>query len=463
MHSRSALEANRRALIVSLSVLAFLSIVTNLCSSQTFGTTGSFANTNGASPYYEALAQGTDGNLYGTVEGGGASSYGLVFNTAVGGGIGTVLTFNGTNGGHPYSGLALGTDGYFYGTTTYGGSSSVGTVFSTGVGTLHSFNVTDGSDANGTLVLGSDGSFYGTTTYGGTLGGYGTVFKITSTGTLTTLHVFSGTDGAYPYAGLIQGTDGNFYGTTSQHGSGLYGTVFKITSSGTLTTLHNFTGGSDGANPYAALVQGVDGNFYGCTESGGTLGFGTVFKITSSGTLTTLHSFAGGSDGLYPYAALIQGTDGNFYGTTSSGGNSSNSGIIFKMTTAGATTNLHSFSGSDGKIPYGGLVQDTNGTFFGTTTQGGAYGYGTIFSLSTGLGAFVKTVPTSGSVGSSVLVLGTNLTGATKVTFNGTSATFTVLSSSEIKTTVPAGATTGTVKVTTPGGTLSSNVAFTVH
>ena len=169
------------------------------------------------------------------------------------------------------------------------------------------------------LVQGSDGNFYGTTYVGGA-NGDGTVFKTTPSGTLTTLYSFAGSDGDTPVAGLVQSRDGNFYGTTSAGGVNDGGTVFKITPSGTLTTLYSFAGnGSDGANPFAELVQGSDGNFYGTTLSGGENNDGTVFKITPSGTLTTLYSFAG-SDGDQAYAGLVQGSDGNFYGTTYAGG-----------------------------------------------------------------------------------------------------------------------------------------------
>jgi uncharacterized repeat protein (TIGR03803 family) len=443
-----------------------------LSQAQTFGTLTNFSQSNGAWPYYMSLAQNTNGNLYGTASSGGSNGYGIVFDLSTAGTEGTLTNFNSTNGATPLGGLALGTDGNLYGTTSYGGSgTNNGTFFkvtSTGIATLLSFTSADGGQPSGTLVQGTDGNFYGTTVYGGA-SNYGTVFKITPTGTLTTLHSFSGSDGEYPYAGLIQGTDGNFYGTTEQGGSSsLYGTVYKITSAGTLTTLHSFTS-SDGANPYGGLVQATDGNFYGTTEAGGpySCGCGTVFKITSAGTLTTIYDLGtGSSDGANPYAGLIQGTDGNLYGTTSSGGTYAH-GAVFKITTAGTMTTLHSFCSTlhnnyctDGNDPTGGLAQDTNGTFYGTTFAGGTYGYGTVFSLSDGLGAFVKTVPTSGAAGTSVIILGTSLTGATKVTFNGTAATFTVVSAYEITTKVPTGATTGTVKVTTPSGTLSSNVVF---
>jgi uncharacterized repeat protein (TIGR03803 family) len=169
----------------------------------------------------------------------------------------------------------------------------------------------------------------------------------------------------------------------------------------------------------------------------------------------------GCADGQVPNAGLIQATDGNFYGTTLSGG-TLGAGTIFKITSTGTLTTLHSFTGTDGEEPYAGLIQGTNGEFYGTTSGGGAHGYGVVFRLSAGLGPFVETRPTSGKVGAAVTILGTDLTGATSVTFNGQAATFTVVSSSEITTNVPTGATTGEVEVKTPGRTFTSNVEFRV-
>jgi uncharacterized repeat protein (TIGR03803 family) len=352
--------------------------------------------------------------------------------------------------------------------------------------TIYSFcaqpNCSDGANPYGPLIQATDGSFYGTTTLGGI--GAGTIFRITPEGTLTTLHSFVGypTDGANPSGPLIQARDGNFYGTTAEGGAFGYcnsgcGTVFKITTRGILTTLHSFAI-ADGYSPTSsALVQGADGSLYGTTPGGGAssncggLGCGTVFKITTRGTLTTLHSFAI-ADGNYPDGTLIQATDGNFYGTTSCGGAYAGargscpigSGTVFKITPGGALTTVYSFCAqptcSDGANPIAGLVQATDGDFYGTT-EGGTNN-GTVFSLSVGLSAFVRTLPTSGKVGTAVKILGTKLTGASSVSFNGTAAVFKVLSSSEITTTVPAGATTGTVQVVRPGGTLSSNVNFRV-
>jgi uncharacterized repeat protein (TIGR03803 family) len=443
---------------------------------QSFHTVVSFNGPNGQNPI-PAVVQGLDGNFYGTTEFGGLSGCGTVFEVTAKGTVNTLFTFEGASGTNPFGALVLGTDGNFYGTTGSNGAFGNGTVFkmkpSGALTTLHNFGTTDGSFPTGALVQGTDGSFYGTTDSGGA-NGVGTVFKITSAGMLTTLHSFDVTDGANPFAGLIQATDGNFYGTTYNGGANGVGTVFKITPAGVLTTLHSFNT-TDGSFPDGALVQGADGAYYGTTSLGGAnscliggtdYGCGTVFKITAAGTLTTLHSFDG-TDGQSPGGALAQATDGNFYGTTAYGGGSSactyGCGTIFEITSAGTLTTLHSFDFTDGAYPSAAPLQATNGTFYGTTEAGGSSGAGVIFSLSVGLGPFVRTLPLGGKVGAAVKILGTNLTSATGVTFNGAPATFTVVSSSEITTTVPVGATTGTVQVTTPRGTLSSNVAFRVR
>jgi uncharacterized repeat protein (TIGR03803 family) len=269
------------------------------------------------------------------------------------------------------------------------------------------------------------------------------------------LHSFDGTDGAEPN-GLVQGTDGNFYGTTYTGGdiAEPLGTVFKITSSGTFTSLLSFNG-AEGGSPTAGLVQGANGNFYSTTST-------TFFEITPSGTLTTLHTFNGMDGSGNSARGLVLGADGNFYGITGVGG-ANGYGTVFKMTPSGALTMLHSFDDlTDGQDPGPALVQDTNGNFYGTAALGGASDHGTIFSLAVGWGPFVETLPTSGTVGAAVMILGTNLTGATAVTFNGTAAVFKMVSASEITTTVPSGATTGEVQVMTPSGTLSSNVSFRV-
>jgi uncharacterized repeat protein (TIGR03803 family) len=215
--------------------------------------------------------------------------------------------------------------------------------------------------------------------------------------TFTTLANFNGTNGRTPVGALAQGTDGNLYGTTRDGGAYSNGRVFRVTPTGTLTTIYSFcaeVNGPDGHKPFAGLVLATDGNFYGTTGTGGAyLYFGTVFKITASGTLTTLHGLAGyPTDGSQPFAGLIQATDGNFYGTSQRGG-TNNDGTVFKMDSGGTVTVLHSFAGDDGMKPDAALVQGTDGNFYGTTQAGGTNNRGTVFSISVGLGPFVKTTP----------------------------------------------------------------------
>ncbi|HEV2424134.1 MAG TPA: choice-of-anchor tandem repeat GloVer-containing protein [Terriglobia bacterium] len=454
---------------------------------QTFTTLVTFDGTDGANPG-AALVQALDGNLYGTTESGGLSGSlcsvgcGTVFRMTPGGTLTTLYDFcsqsNCADGFEPFFGpLIQGTDGNLYGTTVGGGAYDNGTIFKISLGgtltTLHSFGFSDGASPYSSLIQASDGNFYGTT-FGGGAQFYGTVFKMTPGGTLTTLYSFcaqSGcADGAEPEGALLQANDGNFYGATFSGGTGACsggcGTVFKITPTGTLTTLHSFAGAlTDGQGPIGGLVGPSAGILYGTTYFGGANSAGTIFKITTSGAETVFHNFDG-TDGGNPYASLIQASDGSFYGTTQNGG-TSGLGTIFAITPAGRLTTLYSFcsqSGcADGGVTRAGLVQDTSGKLYGASTFfGNASGDGTTFSLSVGLRPFVEAVPTSGRVGAAVKILGTNLTGATSVTFNGTAATFTVVSHSLITTTVPAGATTGSVLVTTPGNTLKSNVPFRI-
>jgi uncharacterized repeat protein (TIGR03803 family) len=448
---------------------------------QTFHTLVTFDSTSGCDPKYEALVQGTDGHLYGTTSAGGSANNGTAFKTTTGGGDGfTTLSDFTPSAASPYSGLIQGLDGNFYGTTAYGGTNGGGTIYKLTPGgeltVLYNFSGTDGDEGNGyfpygQLVQAANGAFYGTTFEGGgteqtskCTHGCGTIFEITPAGEFTLVHSLVSSEGGESYAGLTIGTDGNFYGTASAFGEYKYGTVFQMSPSGTITVLHSFDV-TDGAVPYGGLVQGADGSFYGTTYGGGTSGYdaGTVFKVTASGTFTNLHNFSG-PDGEHPEGTLIQGTDGNFYGTTFDIGGFDSIGNVFQITPGGTFTVVHSFPYSSGEgYPEGGLLQDTNGTFYGTTGQlsHSTSCSGTIFSLSTGLGPFVTPQRVSGPVGGKVTILGTNLTGATAVSFNGMPATFTATGSA-IDTAVPANATSGTITVTLPSGTLSSNVPFTV-
>jgi uncharacterized repeat protein (TIGR03803 family) len=304
-----------------------------------------------------------------------------------------LYSFSGGQSGANPNTLVQGANGLFYGTTQNGGTNGYGTIFqirltANGAPTnLYSFTgYGDGAFPVAGLVQGADGNFYGTASVGGNGGGGGTIFKITPGGTFGSVYSFTGAaDGGFPYAELVQGTDGNFYGTTlgggTQHG---WGTVFEITPDGLLSSMHSFTGGADGGSPEATLVQGVDGRLYGTTSEGGT-GSGTVFAISTNGGLVTLYPFTGGSDGGSPYAGVIQAGDGNLYGTTAYGGQYGN-GTIFKITTNGALTTLYSFTGgNDGNSPVAALIQASDGNLYGTTAYGGgAYGGdGTVFQITT--------------------------------------------------------------------------------
>jgi uncharacterized repeat protein (TIGR03803 family) len=308
----------------------------------------------------------------------------------------TVLhAFAGGTEGHSSSSLIQATDGDFYGTNDNGGTSGYGTVFKvTPAGTvtvLHTFaGGSDGAYPAAALIQATDGSFYGTTV-GDFASNFGTVFRMTPGGTVTVLHAFAGgADGSYPEAALIQATDGNFYGTTFG-GTSDHGTVFKMTPTGAVTVLHAFAGGLDGATP-GVLIQASDGNFYGTTDFGGgffhcvngphsVVDCGTVFKMTPAGSITVLHAFTGGTDGGRP-RGIMQTTDGNFYGTTSVGGASYYGGTVFKITPAGTVTVLHAFAGGlDGASPESAPIQATNGNFYGTTAVGGTSDYGTVFTM----------------------------------------------------------------------------------
>ena len=261
---------------------------------------------------------------------------------------------------------------------------------------LHSFIGSDGYCPVGALVQGSDGNFYGTTAGGGA-NSLGNVFSISPSGTLTNLYSFSGppNDGSHPHSSLVPGNDGNFYGTAYSGGASNAGNVLRIRPSGSLTKLWSFTGGSDGAKPWAGLLHGSDGNFYGTTYSGGDSNAGTVFRISPSASFTNLWSFTGGSDGANPEAGLAQGTDGDFYGTTARGA-TSNAGSVFRISPSGTLTTLYSFSGgSDGTAPWAGLLQGSDGNFYGTT----AGGTGTVFRISPS-GSFTNLYSFQGTDGS---------------------------------------------------------------
>jgi len=352
------------------------------------------------------LAADAAGNFYGVSASGGQYGQGSVFRITTNGAFSSLYNFGAVtnadgvalDGSNPEGDLVRGKDGRFYGTTYGGGAYDYGTVFCvTTNGTLtnlYSFGtLTDGDgdplDGAGPvagLVQGADGAFYGTTSYGGSTdpdyGDNGTVFRITTNATLNLLYSFTEGDGAVPDAGLVQGADGTLYGTTTQGGTSLDGTVFKITTNGALATLYSFTGGNDGSDPEARLLLGNDGNLYGTTAAGGASGDGTLFKLPATGgSVSTLVQFDG-ANGATPMAGLMQTSDGSLYGTTQDGG-TNDAGVVFRVSPAGAASVLFAFPQSnDGANPSADLLSARDGNLYGTTEAGGLYDCGTIFRVS---------------------------------------------------------------------------------
>jgi uncharacterized repeat protein (TIGR03803 family) len=358
-----------------------------------------------------ALVLGRDGNLYGTAHGNIShqKDYGTVFMITTNGVLTNLYYFtDGDDGALPSTSLLLSRDGSFYGTTSEGGTNAYyGTVFQVTTNgmltSLYSFQGgTNVGPADGPLVQGSDGNLYGAAA-GGVINqfgvGNGALFKMAPDGALTMLYFFTnGFDGRYPggayfdarypCGGLVQGSDGNFYGTAYQGGTNGAGTVFKVTTNGTFTSLYSFAGANDGTFPSGTLALGPDGSFYGTASYGGTNGSGTIFKITADGALTPLYSFTGGDDGAQPTAPLLLGSDGNFYGTTASAGNGYGVGTIFKIDTNGTLTTVYTFTnGADGGEP-SPLIQASDGSFYGVAGSGGLGGAGTVFRL-----AFLPAAP----------------------------------------------------------------------
>ena len=448
------------ALMLTTLILA-VAAGTTIATAQTYTDLHNFNARSNDPRFSGIIAQGRDGNMYSSTAQTWSGGLGDVFKITPSGRITVLHDFDGTDGEYPWGGLTLGTDGKFYGTAGYGGAHGYGTIFHlTAEGsltTLYSFtNGADGGVPVAPPIQGVDGNFYGTTY--GTDGNNGSVYKITPTGVFTTLHSFDGTDGANPLAPLVQATNGDFYGTTELGGANGSGTIFRISASGKFKVLFNF--GQVPGYPYDPLIQGSDGNFYGTTSGSGG---GVAFQITPSGTLTILHTFTCGSDGCNQCGGLVQATDGNFYGTNNEGG-TGGQGTIFRVSSTGAFATLYEFDDyALGGNPQVTLLQHTNGVLYGDTAIAGAFDRGVFYSFDVGLKPFVSFLPAAGNVGRKVEFLGRGFTGTTGVSFNGTAATFTVMRDTFLTATVPSGATTGFVTVTTPGGTLTSNNEFRVR
>ena len=387
------MQKELRFLAAGFVLTAALFVSTTAAHAQTFQVLHFFQNTDGANPR-ASLIEGSDGNFYGTTYAGGTngapSGFGTVFRMTSNGIVTTLVSFDRTNNGaNPYAELARGSDGNLYGTTLLGGPDgyNLGTVFQLTNGllnTLISFHETNGANPNAGLFQASDGSFYGTTRYGGTNidngSGYGTVFRMTNKGLLTTLVHFNNINGAFPRATLRQGSNGDLFGTTDGGGTN-YGSVFRLTTNGVLSTLFSFSGTNlnNGRNPNAGVVIASDGNLYGTTFVGGVSNMGTIYKLTTNGALTPIVSF-NGTNGANSRATLIQASDGNLYGTASTGG-ANGAGTVFQVTTNGVLTTLVSFDFTNGSSPLAGVVQGSDGNLYGTTFNGGTNGYGTVFRI----------------------------------------------------------------------------------
>ncbi len=343
----------------------------------------SFAGGNFGEEPYSPVAEGKDGNFYGTTSQGGGNTDGTVFRVTTNGALTTLLAFDSNNGNVPYGGLYLGQDGLFHGSAAIGGTYDDGTLFKISTaGTLTTTTMLDGNNGSepvAALLQASDGNYYGTSLEGGAYG-YGTIFRLTPGGALTVLVSFNYYDGGNPSSALIQDAEGNLYGTTEDGGAYTWGTVFKMTPSGGFSNLYSFTGGSDGGSPVPGLVQGADGNFYGTTYLQGDNGFGTVFEVTSSGVLTTRYAFTGGNDGGNPWGGLVPATDGNLYGTTQVDGQYG-FGTVFRLAPTGQLNTVGQFDGYIGANPSANLIQGTDGDLYGTTLGGGVDNFGVIFRL----------------------------------------------------------------------------------
>ena len=485
--------AGTRMLSIFCSLILLCSAAAIASASVTFKPLVSFNGTNGSDAANFDLVQGVDGELYGTTQFGGTYNQGTVFKIDSAGNLTTLWSFcqqsGCPDGNRPAAGLTLVTGGNLYGTTYYGGAHGAGTVFKiTPAGvltTVHSFcndpigsNCIDGANPTAQLLLAADGNLYGTTVLGGTGGcpgchGGGTAFKIGLSGTFTKIHDFctgTCTDYGNPSNPLMQASDGNFYGEIYGRYAYYAGNIFRMTPAGKVTLIYTFcklTNCTDGVFPSGGLVQGANGSLYGTTAGGGQYNDGEFFEITTTGTLTVRHSFANaaGNLGLNSNSGVILGFDGNFYGVTAQGGTGPCTfacGSVFSLTPTGSLTTLYSLDGNpDGTGPWG-LVQDTNGTFYGTTLFGGGSNAGTVYTLADGLGPFVKLVTTNGKVGTTVDILGQGLTGTSGVVFDGVPATFNIVSGTFITAVVPQKALTGVVTVTTTATTYQSSKTFNV-
>ena len=487
--------STRRCL--TLTLLGLILAITVPAYAQNFTVLHAFTGTpDGAEPYQSDLLD-VNGTLFGTTGGGGTYGYGTIFKLNSKGQEKVLYSFTGgTDGFDPSSGLVRDGSGNLYGTTFFGGDISCSIFGSVGCGVVYKLSATgtfsvlysftagaDGAWPQG-VVLDSVGNLYGPAFYGGLSPQCcGVIFKLDTGGNETPLYTFNdGADGGVPNGFLTIDSAGNLYGAATLGGdlsacSGAgCGVLFKVDSAGHETVRYTFTGGADGAGPNGALLLDARGNLFGtaflggdlnCVISQGSPGCGVVFEVTPTGVEKVLHTFTG-ADGAGPSYGLLRDAAGNFFDTTIYGG-TANVGTVFEVNSKGEKV-LYSFHGTtDGAYPQSGLVRDAKGNLFSNTVFGGDQsctvattpGCGTVFKL-VAPPQIIGFSPTSGPVGTAVTISGVSLSQTTKVRFNGVAASFTVNSDTRLTATVPTGATTGKIGVSSPGGTTASATSFTV-
>jgi uncharacterized repeat protein (TIGR03803 family) len=445
---------SHRLALAFVLLTAFLAARLN---AQTFDNLYDFnCSTGGCQPLnYGALTQGTDGNLYGTTTQGGRHGFGTIFKVTTSGTRTDLFEFDSASGENPSAGLTLASDGNFYGTTFAGGSSDSGTVFRftppSTLKVLHNFNGTDGENPVVPPTEAEDGNLYGTTEIG-------TTYRVTLPGgTFTQL---PNNAPGETFAPLYLANDGNLYGTTAGGGTSGNGTVFRMTTAGVIKTIYNFTAmGTDGAGPFGGLTQGKNGYLYGTTEyGGGSADAGTVFQMALSGNETVLHVFVPSTDGARPFAGLVVASSGSLYGTTTEGGADGN-GTIFQITEGGSFSKIVDFTGASGlapgSIPTTALMQNTNGSLYGLTANGGSTAdSGNFYSLTprNPLLSVIVAGPVWVSPGDPVEILGNDLNEVVNVEFAGVQAQFQPGSDTYLTATVPSDAIDGLITVSLANG-----------
>jgi uncharacterized repeat protein (TIGR03803 family) len=370
-------------------ILLTLGTVYKLDAAGNFTTLHRFGGNNVSAP--QAVILDAAGNVYGTTAGGGSAGSGAVFRIDTSGNFTTLYSFSGAINGSGPEGLVMDSTGALYGATFTGGRTynvnnvGNGLIFMLSAAgqesTVASFpGPADGSEADSGVVLDSAGNLYGVSSGGG-LDSQGVVYEITAAGVLKLLHSFTGgADGGSPSGFLTLDSSGNLYGTASSGGSHGWGLVYKLDSTLHERVLYNFTGGADGGGPVAGVIRDSAGNLYG-TTSPDSNDLGVVFKLDTSGNETVLYAFTGGSNGDRPSGGLFRDSAGNLYGATEYGG-SGNAGVLFQLTNGGQYNLVHEFSGgNDGGLPTAGVVSDSAGNLYGCTSSGGPFGYGVIFKL----------------------------------------------------------------------------------